>query len=94
MIWWLSFADGTRPKGTQFLGVCIVDTGMEGAPETMDMLAAVQMTHALGINPGGEVQGLPCPEEREHLIQAKWLNRLLSREECEAIDAEMAGRTQ
>lgn len=50
-LWWLSFADGARPQGQQFLGVAIVPAD--------DMIAAVRLTHRLGINPGGEVRGGP-----------------------------------
>lgn len=47
--WWLSFADGERPTGQQFLGVAVVRAAGFGL--------AVMRTHALGINPGGEVAG-------------------------------------
>jgi hypothetical protein len=47
--WWLSFADATRPAGSQFLGICIV--------RAVDMVSAIKVAHALGINPGGEVRG-------------------------------------
>jgi hypothetical protein len=72
---WLSFADPGRPKGTQFLGVAIVNAD--------DFLAAVRKAHALGINPGGEVQGFETPL----LPAAKYLDRLLTKEEAEKADA-------
>lgn len=71
--WWLSFCDTTRPKGEQFLGVAIVQAG--------GIVSAVGEAHRLGCNPGGEVQGWPMP-----LVPAEeWRERLLSREEVEAM---------
>lgn len=69
-MWWLSFADGTKPKGFQFLGVVIV--------EAYGFTDAIQKSHDLGINPGGEVQGSrvdPMPDD----FPAEKLNRLLSK---------------
>lgn len=77
MTFWLSFADGNLPKGAQFLGVVIVD-----AP---DFLGAVMRTHALGINPGGEVVGVPVPPGGRLPSDCK--DRLLTRAEAEAADA-------
>jgi len=51
--WWLSFADGRRPAGQQFLGVAVVRAAGFGL--------AVMRAHALGINPGGEVSGQQIP---------------------------------
>lgn len=51
--WWLSFVDGNRPAGQKFLGVCIVSA--------RTFVEAVLITHSLGINPGGEVQGMQLP---------------------------------
>lgn len=45
---WLSFADPEKPRGQQFLGVVITQAKGLGH--------AIQKTHALGINPGGEIQ--------------------------------------
>lgn len=50
---WLSFADGDRPKGQQFLGVIVV--------RALYFELAVARTHELGINPGGEVAGMEIP---------------------------------
>ena len=44
---WMSFCDPDKPKGTQFLGVIVV---MAKGPAH-----ALVKTHALGINPGGEI---------------------------------------
>lgn len=75
MTFWLSFADPGRPKGTQFLGVAIVVAD--------DFLTAVRKAHALGINPGGEVQGAGTAL----LPASKYLDRLLTKEEAEKADA-------
>lgn len=79
-LWWLSFCDPYKPAGSQFLGACLVR-----AP---DMIAAITRAHALGINPGGEVQGLEVPPQtpaKEALIAPR-VERLMSRGECEAFD--------
>lgn len=75
-LWWLSFADATLPKGTQFLGAAIV------RGETMT--AAVVRAHWLQINPGGEVLGVEIPPEVK--IESDWIERLLSREEWEKLE--------
>lgn len=77
--WWLSFADGGLPAGSQFLGVAIVRGHGIGW--------AASRAHMLGINPGGAVQGLPVPEDFK-FDEAKWCNRLLTRADCEAFDRE------
>ena len=64
--WWLSFAS---EKG--FLGVVIMHGG--------GMAEAVQNAWSMNLNPGGEVQGVPIPEE--HVPEAKYRRRLLSRAE-------------
>lgn len=51
--WWLSFADGDRPAGQQFLGVAVVRAPGFGL--------AVMRAHELKINPGGEVSGQLIP---------------------------------
>jgi hypothetical protein len=78
-MWWLSFADPDRPEGTQFLGAAIV--------RAMSFLEAVQVAHHLGINSGGEVQSLQIPPEMK--IPEKWIERLLTKAECEEFDTEM-----
>jgi hypothetical protein len=67
--WWLSFADGQRPEGDQFLGVVIVRA--EG------FMHAVQQTHRAGTNPGGEVQAFPLPDEAASEVEP-YADRLLS----------------
>lgn len=70
--WWLSFADPNRPRGTQFLGVIVI--------EAAGFIDAVDKTHAANINPGGEVRGEPV---EVHDIPEQYRNRLLTREETE-----------
>lgn len=83
VFFWLSFADGDRPKGSQFLGVALVS-----AP---GFIEAVRLTHHLGINPGGEVQIMPIPPH--HAVPVEYQNRLLTREECAAVDELFAAQT-
>jgi hypothetical protein len=44
---YLSFVDPDRPEGDRFLGACWVKAG--------GFTTALQISHARGINPGGEV---------------------------------------
>lgn len=67
---WLSFCDPARPAGEQFLGVAII------AAE--DFENAVMRAHELGINPGGEVRGLPVPADSVERVFPH-SERLLSR---------------
>lgn len=68
--YWLSFCDGEKPKGSQFLGACIVEVTAEEARDVLLDLdrrfpmhaqgvewiaAASAKAWALGCNPGGEV---------------------------------------
>ncbi len=74
-LWWLSFSDD------EFLGAAIV--------EGVNFMTAVMKTHALGINPGGQVLGQPLPKAANHLIADQWKDRLLTKSDCEVFDAEM-----
>jgi len=74
--WWLSFADPERPKGTQFLGVIVI--------EAASFEEAILKTWALKLDPGGEVMGYEM-DEREQLDE-KYHNRLLSAKELEEAD--------
>jgi hypothetical protein len=79
-LWWLSFADPTRPKGEQWLGVAIV--------QGVDAVSAVQESHWRGCNPGGEVAACELPGALEKLgPKNEWMDRLLSREEVDAFNA-------
>jgi len=80
---WLSFADIDRPQGTRFLGAVVT------AAETM--FEAIVKAEALGINPGGEVHGTGFDNL---VIPMHYVDRLLSRTECEYLDALFDGRLQ
>ncbi len=73
-LFWLSFADGTLPTGTQFLGVVII--------RGTEFVEAVKSAHRLGINPGGEVK---CTEI-EADIPPEYMDRLLSRESLAELE--------
>ncbi len=55
--WWLSFADGSRPVGKQFLGACIV------GPAESEM-GAHMLAGMYGCNPGGEIVIQSIADER------------------------------
>lgn len=75
---WLSFADGTRPKGEQFLGVAIVQAHNVGH--------AAMVAHARGCNPGGEVAAMPIPE-RFGPPPPEWDHKLITdRDEIERLE--------
>lgn len=76
---YLSFADGTLPKGTQFLGAVIV--------RAHGMGDAVQQAHRRGINPGGEVLGVDAGPDFDP--PAAFVNRLLARADVTAMDRAM-----
>jgi hypothetical protein len=54
------------------------------------MPAAIEVARQQGCNPGGSVKILQIPAEMEKLIAKKWLNRVLSREEANEFDQEIA----
>ena len=70
---WLSFADDSKPRGQQFLGVCVVEVTFEEAASLLPRIdrefpnhqegaewisAAVDKAWRLKCNPGGEVASL------------------------------------
>lgn len=73
-LYWLSFVDDERPKGSQFLGAAIV--------EAENSLDAVRVAHHLGCNPGGEVAIRKFPPGVE--VRAEDIGRLMLRPEAEA----------
>lgn len=80
---WLSFADEH-----QSLGVVLV--------RASNFLAAIRLSHALGINPGGAVTASALPRDIEPALTDADINRLLSPEEAMALKQrveEFAGRT-
>ena len=74
--WWLSFCDANLPKGTQFLGACIV--------RAHGMTDAILQSHRLGLNPGGEV--LTVQARDEFVPAEKYLGRLLSKADIAEMD--------
>lgn len=77
--WWLSFADSDLPKGSQFLGACIVQGTQPkmGEPRLSD---PIPQAHLFSCNPGGEVQFHQIPDDRPPTEE--WTYRLLDRDEC------------
>lgn len=53
---WLSFCDGDRPEGDQFLGAAII-------PDCVNLVDAMQQAYAHGCNPGGEIAGYELPPQ-------------------------------
>ena len=74
--YYISFADGTLPKGTQFLGAVVV--------EGYGVSTAIQRAHELGINPGGEALTAAWPDHVP-LPAEGFRNRLLNRAEAEGL---------
>lgn len=78
---WLSFADGKRAEGQQFLGACWVEVKRFEEPKAICQ-AAIKKAHVLGINPGGAVQ---IRSSRPTLVvHETWRDRLLQRAEIDA----------
>lgn len=73
--WYLSFCDGSRPRGTQFLGGVFV----QGATPA----GAIRASWELRINPGGEVRVADVPEGM--MLDPAYINRLLTRAEVEKM---------
>jgi hypothetical protein len=74
--WYLSFVD----HGV-FQGACLV--------EARGMTQALQESHRLGINPGGEVMSIDMGADPGHLP----VNRLLSRSEMEELGCRTLGES-
>lgn len=74
MFWWLSFADDSG-----FLGAAIV--------EGDDMKAAVTNAWKHGVNPGGEVKGMPLERaQSEEDLRPFVKHKLYSKADINAID--------
>ena len=72
--YWLSFCNSGLPKGSQFLGSCIV--------KGENLKDAITTAWRLGINPGGEVVSSEIPDSQLENF-APHINELLSRKEIE-----------
>ena len=74
---WLSFADGTLPEGSQFLGVCIV--------RASGVFDGSMACHMMGINPGGEVVCWPLDGIDPAMLDG-FTNRLLTKGEADRLN--------
>lgn len=86
--WWLSFCDGRRPTGEQSLGVVVLQAPEDGGDPTR----AIKISHLIGVNPSDcEIAAMTLvPEPAQIPILWRYQNRLLTREEAAALDAEAA----
>jgi hypothetical protein len=80
-LWWLSFCDTARPKGTQFLGSAIVEA------ETIYHAVPAAWQHRC--NPGGQVQLMELPDGLAKHVPPEWRHRLMTRQESEALDVQL-----
>jgi hypothetical protein len=83
--YYLSFADPTLLKGTQFLGAVIIQWYDISSPEMMRNLMDYLWT--FNLNPGGEIMWIQIPKGTVPL--KKYTHRILSREDIAAMDKEM-----
>jgi len=105
---WLSFCDGERPKGEQFLGGCLVDVTEDDAAEALLFIqqqfpnaqpgsewigAASRKAHQLGCNPGGEMVSIEIPQDHPNLTRYPH-GVLMDRATIERIDAEIEEAAQ
>jgi hypothetical protein len=76
-----------RGGGLSFVG----DGGFRGGCLVLafGFVTAVEESHRLGINPGGDVQGSLPDQGVAKRISGKWKHRLLSSEEIAAMDEEI-----
>lgn len=82
--WWLSFVDPFGPEGDRFLGVVVTEAAC--------FENAVRGAWSKGINPGGEVLGLPLPDEQAVVVPPEYRERLLCRADAEALNGIFAAR--
>lgn len=75
-LWFLSFADGSRLRGSQFLG------GLYLRAKTLS--GVLVRSHRESLNPGGEMQA--CIVDPRITVEDRWIGRLLTREELEEQD--------
>lgn len=95
--YWLTFCDNSRPKGSKFLGVCLIDVDATAAAAAKQILvtlfpqhapgaewiaAATRIAHAYGCNPGGEIGSMEIPTT---FVGPR--NKLMQRPELEQLDA-------
>jgi len=102
-VFWLSFCDGARHKGQQFLGACIVEvTAAEADEAAIDVMlmfplaqpgaewiaAASRKAHRLGCNPGGEMASMEIEPDHPNLERYEF-GVLMDRATVERIDADI-----
>lgn len=75
-LWWMSFADPTKPRGSQFLGVVILEVPVGVMP--------IQHSWDEKLNPGGEIAFAEIEGEHQATYRKEFRNRLLSRDELMA----------
>lgn len=63
--WWLSFCDGDKPEGEQFLGVAIVDVTEDDANTVHDLVTRRRAMHGLPPAERG-VEWMAAAVERSH----------------------------
>lgn len=76
---WMSFVDPDRPAGQRFLGVVVTRATIEE-----DTMTVLDRLRDKGLNPGGECQ--PQAMRGEAPIPEEFIDRLLTKEEAEALD--------
>jgi hypothetical protein len=95
--YWLSFAEAPPPEGRGYIGAVLIRPQQDdligaalmalshGRPDVADdpFLAALAACNRLGLNPGGECQGIPLPEEELWRIPAGCWEQLLTRSDLE-----------
>lgn len=88
---WLSFCDGERPKGQQFLGVSVVDVDDEDVEDARAVLprsgdhwvgAAMLKAWRDGCNPGGQMASIEITDQVPPSIPK---SRLMQAEELKAL---------
>lgn len=80
-LWYMSFADGSLPEGSQWLGACFV--------KARGLVDATKASHRRGCNPGGGVKAGAMEDGTE--IPDEWLNRLLNKDDFSRFDREVFG---
>jgi len=100
-VFWLSFCDGDRPEGQQFLGACVIEVTEEDAtaaavdvaawfPRAVAdaewVAAATRKAWQLGCNPGGEIATAELPADHPALAYYQ-RGVLMDRATIEHIDA-------
>jgi hypothetical protein len=64
--WWLSFCDSARPKGSQFLGVAVVDVTEDDAYHGGRVGDAIRAAHGLGALEDDETVWLAGAVHKSH----------------------------